>query len=70
MRPDVDTDSPPRAARFFSGMALMMACVAGGITGTALSAEASKRLHETAGPLGGPDWGDSADMDLGGFDGG
>ncbi|MFJ1973791.1 hypothetical protein ACIO93_34605 [Streptomyces sp. NPDC087903] len=69
---DVDTNSPPWAALFFSGMALMVACIAGGITGTVLSAKASTRLHETAGPLGAPEWGDSghsADVDSGGFDG-
>ncbi|MDH6431685.1 hypothetical protein M2158_000162 [Streptomyces sp. SAI-144] len=31
---DVDVNSPPWAAMFFSGTALMMACTAGGIAGT------------------------------------
>ncbi|ULR52201.1 hypothetical protein [Streptomyces deccanensis] len=67
---DVDTSRPPWAALFFSGMALMMACIAGGITGIFLSAK-STQLRETAGPPGGPDRedsGDSADVDSGGFD--
>jgi hypothetical protein len=46
-----------------------MACIAGGIAGTFLSAKASTRLRETAGPPDGPDWGDSGDVDSGGFDG-
>jgi hypothetical protein len=66
---DVDVNSPPWAAMFFSGTALMMACIAGGIAGTFLSAKASTRLRETAGPPDGPDWGDSGDVDSGGFDG-
>lgn len=69
---DVDTSSPPWAALFFSGLALMMACIAGGITGVFLSGKVSIQLREAAGPPGGPDWGDSgdsADVDSGGFDG-
>lgn len=68
---DVDTSRPQWATLFFSGMALMMACIAGGITGTLLSAKASTRLRETSGPPDGPDQGDSghsADVDSGGFD--
>jgi hypothetical protein len=68
----VDVNSPPWAALCFSGTALMMACIAGGITGIFLSGKVSTQLREAAGPPGGPDWedsGDSADVDSGGFDG-
>lgn len=66
---DVDVNSPPSAALFFSGTALMMACIAGGITGVFLSGKVSTQLREAAGAPGGPDWGNSADVDSGGFDG-
>lgn len=66
---DVDVDSPPWAAVFISGTALMMACVAGLITATIVSDKVRTQHREAAGPPGVSDWGDSADADSGGFDG-
>ncbi|MFI6435331.1 hypothetical protein [Streptomyces sp. NPDC050759] len=69
---DVDVNSPPWAAVFFSGAALMMACIASLITATAVSDKVRTQRREAAGPPGVSDWGDSgdsADVDLGGFDG-
>ncbi|MYW62540.1 hypothetical protein GTY65_00360 [Streptomyces sp. SID8379] len=71
---DVDTDSPHWSALFFSGTALMLACVAGLITGVFLSDKARTRRREAAGPPGESDWadsessGDAVDVDSGGFD--
>lgn len=77
----VDVESPPMAAVVVSGMALMMACIAGGITGVFVSGKVTTRLGEAAGPPVVRDWGDSgdsadvdwgsfdADVDSGGFDG-
>jgi hypothetical protein len=57
---------------FFSGTALMMACVASLITVTVVSDKVRTQLREAAGPPGVSDWGDSgdsADVDTGDFDG-
>lgn len=66
---DVDVDSPPWAAVLYSGTALMLACIAGAITAVAVSDKVATRLREAAGPSAGSDWGDSGDVDSGGFDG-
>ncbi|MEV1069390.1 hypothetical protein [Streptomyces sp. NPDC050263] len=69
---DVDVNSPPWAAVFVSGTALMAACIAGLITATIVSDQATTQARETAGPPGVSDWEDSAagaDADSGGFDG-
>ncbi|MEU6841650.1 hypothetical protein ABZ930_07205 [Streptomyces sp. NPDC046716] len=75
---DVDTESPPWSAVFFSGTALMLACVAGLITGVFVSDKVRTRHREAAGPPGVSGLGDSADggdstdgvdVDSGGFDG-
>ncbi|MCX4859473.1 hypothetical protein OG426_23840 [Streptomyces canus] len=58
---EVDVNSPPWAAVWFSGMALMMACIAGGITATVVSNKVSTRLREAAGPPGVSGWGDNGD---------
>ncbi|MET7364356.1 hypothetical protein ABZS61_00755 [Streptomyces sp. NPDC005566] len=68
----VDVDSPPWAAVFYSGTAVMLACIAGAITAVAVSDKVGTRLREAAGPSAGSDWGDGgdgADTDSGGFDG-
>jgi hypothetical protein len=61
---DVDVNSPPWAALFFSGTALMMACIAGLITATAVSG--GTRSYESPAPPGAPD---GADPDPGASDG-
>lgn len=71
----VDVDSPPWAALLFSGTALMLACVAGLMTGTALSGMEGRQHREAGGPPDAPDPGDGrsgaeADSGGGGFDGG
>ncbi|WP_329226524.1 hypothetical protein OG488_05755 [Streptomyces sp. NBC_01460] len=66
---DVDPDGPRWAAVFLSGTALMMACVAGLITATAVSGTVVARRRAAAGPPDVSDWGDSADADSGGSDG-
>ncbi|MEU1054301.1 hypothetical protein [Streptomyces sp. NPDC005876] len=60
---DVDVDSPPWAALFLAGTALMVACVAGLITATAVSGGTGTPHPEGAGPPGVPD------VDTGGPDG-
>ncbi|MFD3437220.1 hypothetical protein ACFWU3_06920 [Streptomyces sp. NPDC058685] len=68
---DVDVNSPLWAAVFFSGMALMMACLAGLITATVVSDKVRTQLREASRPPSvsdSGDSGDSADVDSGGFD--
>ncbi|MBC9715007.1 hypothetical protein H9Y04_20875 [Streptomyces sp. TRM66268-LWL] len=68
----VDVDSPPWSAVFLSGTALMLACIAGLITATAIADKVKETRREAPGPEGvsGPgDSGDSAAVDSGGFDG-
>ncbi|MEU9559656.1 hypothetical protein [Streptomyces fumanus] len=61
---DVDVDSPPWAALFFSGTALMPACVAGLITATAVSNGTGTPPLDAPGPPG------VLDEGTGGSDGG
>lgn len=68
---DVNVNSPPWAALFISGTALMVAGVAGLITATVVSDGVGTQRHESVGSPGGSGWGDSgdsADVDSGGFD--
>jgi hypothetical protein len=69
---DVDVNSPPWFAVGISGSALMLACIAGGITATIVSEKVGTQLREAAEPPAvsdRADSGDSADVDSGGFDG-
>ncbi|WP_420037567.1 hypothetical protein ACN2WE_39765 [Streptomyces sp. cg28] len=69
---DVDTESPRWSAVLFSGTALMLACVAGLITGVFVCDKVRTLRSAGAGPSDASDWGDSGDgvdVDSGGFDG-
>ncbi|MEU8577057.1 hypothetical protein [Streptomyces asoensis] len=73
---DVDVNGPLWSALFVSGTALMLACVAGLITATAVSDTVRARHRGAAAPSGGSGWddggsdgADTADVDAGGSDG-
>ncbi|MFI5963457.1 hypothetical protein ACIA8J_14905 [Streptomyces asoensis] len=72
---DADVDGPLWAALFVSGTTLMLACVAGLMTATAVSDTVRARHRGTAAPPGGSGWyggddgTDTADVDAGGSDG-